>query len=344
MENFDGLMWVSALWRRGCLGKLLAVALSVIFAVSAVVVGAVVVFALWGEQVDSLVVVESGAALPTATVVAIPTPGVKERSATVRYEDLARNTESYVGRTLYYRGQVAQVLEGGGGVYVLRVAVTPGDLGLWDDYVYVHYRGDLRLLENDIVDFWLEVDGRVTYEALLGNQITIPEATALVAEIAKEPTVVGQATGQPQENGAGSRSNPVPANSSHLAADGMQVRVVSVDYDAWPEIKAGNPYYSPPAVGNWFTGVRVEVVNVEGSDSEAAYVYDGQFSLVGDAGIAYTGSCVGEPDELNASLYRGGSAVGNVCKEVRGGDGNLLLVYAESFDSSVYFALPVGGQ
>lgn len=49
MKNLDGLAWVSALWRRGCLGKLLAVVLSAIFAVSAVVVGAVAVSALRGD-------------------------------------------------------------------------------------------------------------------------------------------------------------------------------------------------------------------------------------------------------------------------------------------------------
>ena len=88
-----------------------------------------------------------------------------------------------MGKYVYFRGQVAQVAEGSGGRYVLRIAVTPGNYGSWDDYLYVHYRGDLRLLEDDVADFWLRIDGRKTYEALLGNQITVPEATALIVEL-----------------------------------------------------------------------------------------------------------------------------------------------------------------
>lgn len=71
MADFDGLTWVSALWRRGCLGKLLAVVLSVIFAVSAVVVGAVAVSALRG---DGEPVVDVPTPVAVTLVTATPEP------------------------------------------------------------------------------------------------------------------------------------------------------------------------------------------------------------------------------------------------------------------------------
>ena len=42
----------------------------------------------------------------------------------------------------------------------------------------MHYSG-ARLLEDDIVEFVGEVKGLITYEAVLGNQITIPEIDSI---------------------------------------------------------------------------------------------------------------------------------------------------------------------
>jgi len=55
-------------------------------------------------------------------------------------------------------------------------------LHFWDDTVWVNYEG-LRVLEDDIVHIWGRVKGRREYTALLGQQIVIPEITAVILEI-----------------------------------------------------------------------------------------------------------------------------------------------------------------
>ena len=55
----------------------------------------------------------------------------------------------------------------------------------WDDTVWVNYSGS-RVLEDDIIQVWGTVDGRRTYETVLGASVTIPELTSLVLEIVHE--------------------------------------------------------------------------------------------------------------------------------------------------------------
>lgn len=105
---------------------------------------------------------------------------IKSQAKTVSYDALARNTESYQGSIVYYRGEVAQVQESGGSRAVLRVNVTR-DGRWWSDTVWVNYTGE-RLLNDDIIDLWGTVKGRRTYRAVLGNSITIPEIDALLVE------------------------------------------------------------------------------------------------------------------------------------------------------------------
>jgi hypothetical protein len=90
---------------------------------------------------------------------------------------------------VHYRGQVVQVSEAGDTRVVLRVNVTQGKYGSWDDTIWVNYDGP-RVVEDDIVQVWGTVVGRRTYTAVLGNQITIPEITvqALTVEIPTTPT------------------------------------------------------------------------------------------------------------------------------------------------------------
>ncbi len=104
---------------------------------------------------------------------------VKRQAQSIAYDSLARDTESYVGNIVHYRGKVVQVQESGSRA-VLRVNVTNDD-GWWEDTVWVNYSGP-RLLEDDIISLWGRVRGRRTYTAVLGNSITIPELDALIVE------------------------------------------------------------------------------------------------------------------------------------------------------------------
>lgn len=120
---------------------------------------------------------------PTTT----PTMTIEELKATAKqitYDELARNTEKHIGEFLYFRGKVVQVIEGSGQEMGLRVEVTEGEYGFWDDLVWVNFKGS-RLLEDDIIQFWGTVEGRYSYKTVLGSTVTIPEITALVLSLEK---------------------------------------------------------------------------------------------------------------------------------------------------------------
>lgn len=113
-----------------------------------------------------------------------PTPTFQEaiaQAARVSYDDLFRNNGAYIGQKVHFQGKIVQVVEGPGDSYDLRVNVTQGQY-TWDDTVYLHYSGP-RLLEDDIIEFVGEVEGLMTYEAVFGNNITIPELVVIQSRL-----------------------------------------------------------------------------------------------------------------------------------------------------------------
>ena len=66
------------------------------------------------------------------------------------------------------------------GDFQLRVNVTPGDYGFWDDTVFLRYDdAPVRILEDDVIAFVGRMNGTVTYESVLGGDVTIPDITVL---------------------------------------------------------------------------------------------------------------------------------------------------------------------
>lgn len=129
----------------------------------------------------------------------------KAQSVTIAYDDLFRNNEKHIGKIVRYVGEVLQVQENfclfcENPGYTLRVAVTKGDFDLWDDPIWVDYFGDERFLEDDIVTIWGTVEGLKSYQAVLGNQITVPQLTAIDIQL-------------------GEVANPQPATPATSAAD-----------------------------------------------------------------------------------------------------------------------------
>ena len=91
----------------------------------------------------------------------------------IPYDDLFRNSDAHLFTDVYFRGEVIQVL-GEPGLWNLRVNVTPGAYGLWDDTVFIEYTGDQRYLDDDIIDFVGTFTGPYTYESVIGGDITVP--------------------------------------------------------------------------------------------------------------------------------------------------------------------------
>ena len=113
-----------------------------------------------------------------ATPAATPTPTLTfarsmQEAEKISYDDLFRNNEQHVGKTVYYRAQIVQVINAGKDEYQFRANVTEGTFG-WDDTVYLHCEGS-RLLEDDVIEFIGVVDGLKEYRAVFDQEITIPE-------------------------------------------------------------------------------------------------------------------------------------------------------------------------
>lgn len=104
----------------------------------------------------------------------------KESCKSIKYSDLARNPSKYKGESLKIRGKVVQVIEDGSDI-TLRVAVTNKGYGHWDDVILVGlemFAWEDGILDNDIITIWGVCQGSYTYEAVLGNKITVPAMTA----------------------------------------------------------------------------------------------------------------------------------------------------------------------
>ena len=108
---------------------------------------------------------------------------IKQVAIKVIYDDLIRNNEDYVGKIVYYKGEILQVNIISTDKYVLLVSVTNKGL-YWDDVVWIKYQGK-RFLEKDIIDIWGDVDGLKTYKSTSGA-ITVPEIDALQIELVEK--------------------------------------------------------------------------------------------------------------------------------------------------------------
>lgn len=116
---------------------------------------------------------------PTATPT-LTADQVFARSTPVPYDSLARNTEDYMGEWVRYTGTVLQVLEEGDHA-VLRVDVDSPTNGGVVAVRWSGYGPGNRVLEGDRIELAGIVLRRITYETVLGAQVTLPaiEANAL---------------------------------------------------------------------------------------------------------------------------------------------------------------------
>ena len=97
----------------------------------------------------------------------------------IAYEELARNPDSYVGTNVIFTGQVIQVQEDGNLVN-LRVNVTKNDYG-YEDTVLIQYDKSIisgRVLDDDVITFSGMSMGLLTYETIMGAEMTIPQVLA----------------------------------------------------------------------------------------------------------------------------------------------------------------------
>lgn len=140
---------------------------------------------------------ETPTANPTGDAKSTPTPmatSISEGVDQIDWETLFRYNEDHVGKSVAFKGKVLQVVQvekscflgvcstnfsaiddATEGDVALRVAVTRSSYGSWDDAVMLLYRSPpTRILEDDLIEFVAEVKGLYSYDAIMGNEVTIP--------------------------------------------------------------------------------------------------------------------------------------------------------------------------
>lgn len=105
----------------------------------------------------------------------VPTTPAPASGTAPSYTELLRNTEQFVGTTIRFEGEVLEVQENRlGYIEYMRIDME-GTGDLFGSWIAVWYVGSDRFVMGDWVEVEGVVSGRLTYEALLGNQVTIPE-------------------------------------------------------------------------------------------------------------------------------------------------------------------------
>jgi|AntRauMinimDraft_4_1070384.scaffolds.fasta_scaffold00135_23 hypothetical protein len=113
---------------------------------------------------------------------------VKADAKAVPYEELFRNIEQYTGERVFYgAAEITQVVEQNSQTYQFRLNVTQNGQ-VWEDDVLGRWSGE-RFLEGDLVEFWGVVNGAYQYEAVMGNQRTIPDFDVVDMALIEEPSV-----------------------------------------------------------------------------------------------------------------------------------------------------------
>ena len=93
------------------------------------------------------------------------------------YDEMARNGDNHKGEKLQINGKVIQVMDSDDGTAHLRVATRDG----YDDVYYIEIPASQwkthRLLEDDVITFYGNVYGLLSYDSTMGGKITVPAMT-----------------------------------------------------------------------------------------------------------------------------------------------------------------------
>lgn len=104
------------------------------------------------------------------------------------YRTMARNPDKYKGGYYSATGEVIQVMEIDGGVFI-RMNVTQDEYGYWSDTIAATVeipKGGDRILEDDIITIYGKCYGLYTYETVLGSEMSIPRIDAKYYDLLSE--------------------------------------------------------------------------------------------------------------------------------------------------------------
>ena len=187
---------------------------------------------------------------------------------------------------------------------------------------------------------------RATADALNERATEISLAATHLAPSGRRDPVTTPSPGPSDPGPRTSRESPVPLGQTWATPDGLLIRVIAVDFDAWERVRAENQFNSPPAEGMRMVLVSVEVTNT-GEGETPRRIRSSDYRLVGDRGIVYTPfdtatRCGVIANELDWDLFGNATVTGNICIVAPQDEDTLRLIYKPGYqwgDEVVYFAL-----
>ena len=152
----------------------------------------------------------------------------------------------------------------------------------------------------------------------------------------------GEATAAFAQSNLGTRENPVPMNQYFRAPSSpWELKVLSVDWDAWPEISAAASHADPPATGKRYITIEIAVRN-KGSSPDNFDVRSSRswnnIGTVGNSSVAQNhgdsrSSCwhgaLQDGWHSQRDIFPNGTQTGKVCFEVPIIDLDSLLLYGD---------------
>lgn len=156
-----------------------------------------------------------------------------------------------------------------------------------------------------------------------GTYAPIPTIPA-VATVTPTPVRVAGAPGR-------SYHNPLPVGQSALATNGIRIRVIGANLDAWSVIAGMDQSNQPPPDGYRYVLIRIEAKNIV-AEAESFMVAPPSFALLGSPQRVYLvaegeAPCGLIPDELSLELEQDEVGEGNICFQIPQWEADLVLIY-----------------
>lgn len=236
----------------------------------------------------------------------------------VEYDELARNTTSYVGRDIAYFAKVLQIVQPeSGNQYYMRLAVSDSfSIEYKDVILATFYADEPNILEGDVISVFGKCKGKESYESVLGEKITLP-----LMEIWYMSEVDSSQFVQIDENG-----------NQSFVFQGLRITI--------------SPEYSFTTIDNKYDdnfGSEVIVIpaTVANVSDETKYLYSGDVKMFGSAGTALdtVHLLFDDGDDIFNDLRKGASLNGNFYL-IYDGDGDYYLEFRD-FDFTLEIRYPV---
>jgi Domain of unknown function (DUF4352) len=184
---------------------------------------------------------------------------------------------------------------------------------------------DLPATDAGMADYWVRQNGNWKIASDRSSPCSLTSAGTAGTFSGDKAPASGPGT---------SRAEAVSIGTAVRTGD-IEVTVLSVDLNASDQIAQHASFPATPETGNRFVLVRVRLKAV-GSGEATVQAGDSNFALTGSKNVIYTpydqkARCgYSVPDEIDAELFPGGIAEGNVCFQAPQDEPGLILIVEPS--------------